>query len=125
MNFSERIAELAELEAKASHANWEIGLASKFICSRDKDTGIFHAVGDINTIDDLRLVCALRNKALPLLREMQAENERLRKKEARLKETILPVCEYAAEIYNRGIAVSEMPPDTIQRLNSAFKMLGG
>jgi len=70
-NFNERIAELAELEAKASHANWEIGLASKFICSRDKDTGIFHTVGDINTIDDSRLVCALRNKALPLLREMQ------------------------------------------------------
>ena len=83
--FNDRIERLAELEGKASHANWEIGLASKFICSRDKDTGIFHSVGDINTIDDSRLICALRNDALPLLREMaqalseaQAENERLR-----------------------------------------------
>lgn len=56
---------------------------------------------------------------------MKEENERLRKKEAKLKETLLPVCEYAAEIYNRGIPAIQMPDDTIQRLNFAFKMFGG
>lgn len=56
---------------------------------------------------------------------LSEEIELLRKKHKNLKETIWPVCEYAAEIYNREIPVSEMPPDTIQRLNSAFKMIGG
>lgn len=131
-NFNDRIERLAELDGKASNANWEIGLASKFICSRDKDTGIFHCVGDINTIDDSRFICALRNEALPLLREMaqalseaRAENERLRARQANLKETLLPVCEYAAEIYYRGTPAIPMPDDTIQRLNWAFKMFGG
>ena len=56
---------------------------------------------------------------------LSEEIELLRKKHEKLKETLFPVCEYGAEIYNRGIPVSEMPPDTIQRLNSAFKMFGG
>lgn len=56
---------------------------------------------------------------------LSEEIELLIKKHEKLKQTILPVCEYAAEIYNRGIPESEMPPDTIQRLNSAFKMFGG
>lgn len=72
------IERLKELEKQASHSNWEIGLASKFICSRDKDTGIFHAVGDINRIEDSRLVCALRNDGMPLLEALATENERLR-----------------------------------------------
>lgn len=57
--------------------------------------------------------------------ELNLEIARLKAREKKLKETLLPVCEYAAEIYNRGIPVSEMPPDTIQRLNWAFKMFGG
>lgn len=57
--------------------------------------------------------------------ELNLEIAKIKAREKKLKETLLPVCEYAAEIYNRGIPVSEMPPDTIQRLNSAFKMFGG
>lgn len=56
---------------------------------------------------------------------LKEENERLRARDAKLKETLLPVCEYAAEIYNRGIPATQMPDDTIQRLNFAFKMFGG
>jgi len=55
---------------------------------------------------------------------LSEEIELLRKKHERLKETILPVLEYAAEIYNRGIPISRMD-DAIKRLNSAFKILGG
>jgi len=57
--------------------------------------------------------------------ELAKEHDLLKKKLTRIKETLLPVCEYAAEIYNRGIPAGEMPADTIQRLNWAFKMFGG
>lgn len=53
------------------------------------------------------------------------EIELLRKKHERLKETLFPVCEYAAQIYNSGAPTGEFPNDTIQRLNSALKFLGG
>ena len=165
------IERLRELEKKATPGEWWIDESGE-ICS---------AVPLENKLDKRNIVnqsfiCALRNEALPLLREMtqalseakaenvglkgqfldhaetdsylrmvkyaahvkdlyrwekeqkeaaQAENERLRKKEAKLKETLLPVCEYAAEIYNRGIPAIAMPDDTIPRLNWAFKMFGG
>ncbi len=64
-------------------------------------------------------------EAMPLIEALDAENERLKQREAKLKDTLLPVCEYAAEIYNRGIPVGEMPADTIQRLNWVFKMFKG
>lgn len=57
--------------------------------------------------------------------ELNLEIARLKTREKKLKETLLPVCEYAAEIYNRGIPAIPMPDDTIQRLNFAFKMFGG
>ncbi len=57
--------------------------------------------------------------------ELNLEIARLKTREKKLKETLLPVCEYAAEIYNRGIPATPMPDDTIQRLNFAFKMFGG
>ena len=41
----------------------------------------------------------------------------------RLEELLLPVCEFAAEIYNRGNSTGIFPLDTIQRLNSAYKLL--
>lgn len=57
--------------------------------------------------------------------ELNLEIARLKTREKKLKETLLPVCEYGAEIYNRGIPAIPMPDDTIQRLNFAFKMFGG
>lgn len=125
-DFNERIERIAELEAKATPGEWstdpEFEESLTAICiSSEREEMLFGACD----WPDADLICALRNEALPLLREMQAENERLKAREKKLKETLLPVCEYAAEIYNRGIPAGEMPPDTIQRLNSAFKMFGG
>lgn len=51
--------------------------------------------------------------------------EMLERKIERIKETLMPVLEYGAEIYNQGTPTIEMPADTIHRLNSAYKMLGG
>ena len=53
------------------------------------------------------------------------ENQRLKAKLSKLKETLMPVLEYGADIYNRGVPQTKMPEDTIQRLNWAFKMFGG
>lgn len=127
-DFNDRIERLAELEKHVLPFNWQI--------SETNDENVLDAKGllvaETCSDDDAALIVRLHNEALPLLREMaqalseaRAENERLRKREAKLKETLLPVCEYAAEIYNRGIPAIPMPDDTIQRLNFAFKMFGG
>lgn len=148
------IERLRELEKKATHGQWftdpefEESLTA-MVKSNECEDLIFGACD----WPDADLICALRNDGMPLIEALQQslseaqadarvfsgsysalaedfgrmkeENERLRKKEAKLKETLLPVCEYAAEIYNRGIPAIQMPDDTIQRLNFAFKMFGG
>jgi hypothetical protein len=48
-------------------------------------------------------------------------------KEQRLTEILMPLLKYGSDIYNNGIArsISHMPNDAIQRLNAAYKILGG
>lgn len=176
-DFNDRIERLAELDGEASIENWWIDpISEEILCPCSINTCEPDLVGRAETKEDAELICALRNEALPLLREMaqalseakaenvglkgqfldhaetdsylrmvkyaahvkdlyrwekeqkeaaQAEYEGLRARQAKLKETLLPVCEYGAEIYNRGTPAIPMPDDTIQRLNWAFKMFGG
>ena len=48
-------------------------------------------------------------------------------REQRLAEILTPLLKYGSDIYNNGIArsISHMPDDAIQRLNAAYKILGG
>lgn len=132
--FNDRIERLAELDRRVGYWDWCID--EQWPHHVLYDDGYAFSVCETESADALpthaKFIVALRNEALPLLREMaqalseaRAENERLRARQAKLKETLLPVCEYAAEIYNRGIPAIAMPDDTIQRLNWAFKMFGG
>lgn len=85
-DFNDRIERLAELEGKASIENWWIDPISEDIlcpCSMNADEP--DLIGKTETKENARLIVALRNEALPLLREMakalseaMAENERLR-----------------------------------------------
>lgn len=72
-NFNERIAELAELEKHVLPLNWETSGASNedIVDSRNM------FVAETSSDDEAALIVALRNEALPLLREMHGEIERL------------------------------------------------
>ena len=78
MNFNERIAELADLEAKATPGEWEgydLSFCDQFIEQRislDKGEMPVLSLNRENSENNQQFICALRNKALPLLRE-QAE----------------------------------------------------
>lgn len=83
-NFNERIERLAELEAKATPGEWEgydLSFCDHFLeqiiscCNGEKQ---ILSLKHENSENNQQLICALRNEALPLLREMQAEIERLR-----------------------------------------------
>lgn len=91
-NFNERIAELADLEAKATPGEWEgydLSFCDQFIeqrISSDKGEIPVLSLNRENSENNQQFICALRNEALPLLREMaqalseaQEENERLKK----------------------------------------------
>lgn len=66
-NFNERIAELAELEKHVLPLNWETSgaLNENIVDSRNM------FVAETNSDDEAAFIVALRNEALPLLREMQ------------------------------------------------------
>lgn len=76
-DFNERIAKLAELEAKATPGEWEgydLSFCDHFLeqiiscCNGEKQ---ILSLKHENSENNQQLICALRNKALPLLRDMQ------------------------------------------------------
>lgn len=67
-NFTEQIAELADLEANATPGPWSISDGHGGPSIVDSN-GVFVAETSGDTEDSL--ICALRNKSLPLLKEIQ------------------------------------------------------
>lgn len=142
-DFNDSIERLAELEGKATPGQFAIDfynealpllreMAQALSEAKAENVGLKGRFLDHSETDSYLRMVKYAAHVKDLYRwekeqkeAAQAENERLRKKEAKLKETLLPVCEYAAEIYNRGIPAIPIPSDTIQRLNFAFKMFGG
>lgn len=118
---TERLRELGPLSKLIYNHNGNLAIAT---ADGTNAMGYFEPMRGDSCEDMMRVIDAF-NEALPLIEALAADNERLRKKEGKLKETLFPVCEYAAEIYNRGTPVGEMPADTIQRLNYGFKVFGG
>lgn len=76
---------------------------------------------------ETEILLTKNGRAVCVLRDFNSD-QKIKKSEEKLskiKNELMPVLEYAAEIYNRGSASSEIPTDTIPRLNSVLKMFGG
>lgn len=75
-DFKKRIDALAALDEEATPGEWvfEVGSYGDSYYAREK--GLFVAA-ESNSKDDALFVCALRNDALPLLRDMEKEINRL------------------------------------------------
>lgn len=58
------------------------------------------------------------------VKRLQKEVNKLNKKMDRLKTELEPILLCAAKIYNTGSSRSDLPLDTLPRLNSAAKILG-
>lgn len=106
MDFNERIERLAELEGKATQGEWEeYDLTFGGNVIKKSIYAISHTLEqNITDFDDPQadinraLICTLRNEALPLLREMQAENERLREGIGRAMDCLKRDCESFGEL---------------------------
>lgn len=75
-DFKKRINTLAEFDAKATPGEWffEVGFVDDMYYAREKGKFVTSAS---KSKDDARLICVLRNETLPLLKEMDAEIDRL------------------------------------------------
>lgn len=75
-DFKKRIDALAALDEEATPGEWvfEVGLTDDMFYAREKGRWV---AAEFTDKDDALLVCALRNDALPLLRDMETEINRL------------------------------------------------